>query len=48
MCVAKKLIEGTQCTIFWYVDDNNFLHENLEVISDIINEVENILESYLF
>ena len=35
-CVAKKVIEGTQCTIDWYVYDNR----NPEVISDIINEVK--------
>ena len=37
--VANKVIEGTQFTIDWYVDDNTLLHKNPEVISDIINEV---------
>ena len=36
-CVANKLIEGTKCTIAWYVDDNKLPHKNPEVISDIIN-----------
>ena len=38
--VANKVIEGTQFTIDWYVDDNTLLHKNPEVISDIINEVK--------
>ena len=37
-CVKKKVIEGTQCTFFWYVDDNKLSYKNPEVISDIINE----------
>ena len=32
------MIEGTQCTIGWYVDGNKLSHRNLEVISDIINK----------
>ena len=38
-CVANKVIDVTQCTISWYVDDKNLSHKNPEVISDIINEV---------
>ena len=34
------MVEGTQCTIDWYVDDNKLSHKNPEVILDIINEVE--------
>ena len=40
-CVANKVIEVTQCNIAWYVDDNRLLHKHPEVISDIINEVNN-------
>ena len=40
-CAANKVIEGTPFPIAWYVDDNNLLHKNLKVISDIINEVNN-------
>ena len=39
-CVVNKLIEGTQCTIAWYVDDIKLSYKNPEVISDIINEVK--------
>ena len=37
---SNKVIEGTQCTIDWCVDDNKLFHKNIEVISDIINEVK--------
>ena len=40
--VANKVIEGTQCTITWYTEDNKLLHKNPKVISDIINEVNKI------
>ena len=39
-CVAKKVIEGTQCCIGWYVEDNTLLYKNTEVILDIINEAK--------
>ena len=26
-CVANKVIEGTQCTISWYMDDNKLSHK---------------------
>ena len=39
-CVVNKLIEGTHCTIAWYMDDNKLSHKNIALISDIINEVK--------
>ena len=39
-CVANKTIEGTQFTIAWYVDDNNFSFKNPEVISNITKEIK--------
>ena len=39
-CVAKKIIEGTKCTMAWYADDNKMSHKNPAVISDIINKVK--------
>jgi Reverse transcriptase (RNA-dependent DNA polymerase) len=39
-CVANKIIEGTQCTIAWYVDDNKISHVNPEVVSDVILKIE--------
>ena len=35
-CVANKLINGKQCTIVFYVDDNKISHEDPQVVSDVI------------
>jgi hypothetical protein len=39
-CVANKMIEGSQCTIAWYVDDNKISHVKARVVTDIINKIE--------
>jgi hypothetical protein len=36
-CVANKMIEGTQCTIVWHVDDLKLSHLKQEVLEDLIN-----------
>ena len=35
-CVANKMINGKQCTIGWYVDDNKLSHEDKDVVEDIL------------
>ena len=42
MCVANKHINRKQCTIDWYLDDNNVSHVEQELIDDVINNVEEI------
>lgn len=39
-CVANKIINGKQCTIAWYVDDNKVSHEDPKVVTEIIKEIE--------
>jgi hypothetical protein len=39
-CIANKNIDGKQCTIAWYVDDNKFLHEDHNVVTHIIETIE--------
>ena len=39
-CVANKLINGEQCTICWYVDDNKVSHKDKNVVSDVIKTIE--------
>jgi hypothetical protein len=39
-CVANKIIEGTQCTVCWYVDDNKVSHVNDDVNTTVVNEIE--------
>jgi len=40
MCVANAIIEGKQCTICWYVDDNKISHVNSKVVDDVIKQIE--------
>ena len=35
-CIANKNINGKQCTIAWYVDDNFVSHADSKVVDDII------------
>ena len=39
-CVANCMIKGKQCTIAWYVDDNKISHADPEVVSMIIDKLE--------
>ena len=39
-CIANKVIEGSQCTIAWYVDDNKISHAKESVVTDIITKIE--------
>jgi hypothetical protein len=39
-CVANKIIDGTQCTVVWYVDDNKISHVKPTVVSMIIKKIE--------
>ena len=36
-CVANKIINGKQCTIVWYVDDNKISHADPEVVTEIMS-----------
>ena len=36
-CVANKVINGKQCTVVWYVDDNKVSHVDPLVVTDVIN-----------
>ena len=38
-CVANKIINGEQCTITWYVDDNVITHKDESVLKDLFNKV---------
>jgi hypothetical protein len=39
-CVANKVIDGKQCTIAWYVDDNKISHVDPAVVTTIIETIE--------
>jgi KUP system potassium uptake protein len=38
-CVANKDIDGKQCTIVWYVDDNKLSHDDDKVVTRIIEDI---------
>lgn len=40
LCVANKMINGKQCTIVWYVDDNKISHVDSAVTTDIIEKID--------
>jgi hypothetical protein len=42
-CVANKIIDGTQCTIVWYVNDNKISHVKPSVVSMVIREIEKMV-----
>jgi hypothetical protein len=39
-CVANKTIEGKQCTVGWYVNDNKISHVEPSVVTEIIKKIE--------
>ena len=39
-CVANKVIEGTQCTVLWYVDDNKVSHVKPNVVTMVLDKIE--------
>lgn len=39
-CVANKMINGKQCTVAWYVDDNKLSHEDPEVVTEVLNAIK--------
>ena len=38
-CVANKMINGKQCTIVFYVDDNKISHEDPEVVTEVLKQI---------
>ena len=40
LCVANANLEGHQCTICWYVDDNKISHKDPKVIERVIKRIE--------
>ena len=44
-CVSKKIINGNQCTIFWYIDDNKLSYINPKVITNVLEVIEGHFET---
>ena len=41
-CVANKIINGSQCTITWHVDDLKISHIDESVVDEIINNINQV------
>ena len=39
-CVANKSIDGKQCTLAWYVDDNMLSHKDPKVVDQVLKDIE--------
>ena len=39
-CIANKMINGKQCTIAWYVDDAKISHVDSQVVTHVIEKIE--------
>ena len=39
-CVTNKIINGKQCTIRWYVNDNILSHVKISVVTSVIDKIE--------
>ena len=39
-CVANKMIEGKQCTLAFYVDDNKLSHVSSKVVDIVLDMIE--------
>ena len=39
-CVANSQINGKQCTVAWYVDDNKISHVDNMVVTDVVDKIE--------
>ena len=39
-CVANTVIDGSQCTILWYVDDNKLSHMSENVVTSIVGRIK--------
>ena len=39
-CVANAMIDGKQCTVCWYVDDNKISHKDPKVVKKVVTKIE--------
>lgn len=39
-CVGNKIIDGSQCTVCWYVDDTKISHVDPNVVTNVIKDIE--------
>jgi hypothetical protein len=47
-CVANKIINGSQCTIIWHVDNLKISHVDSDVVSAVIEQLSSVFVSAYF
>jgi len=45
-CVVNKMINGRQCTVAWYVDDNKLSHVQPEVVTQVLEVIKGHCKSW--
>ena len=40
LCVANKIISGSQCSVVFYVDDNKISHKDPSVVDNVVKELK--------
>ena len=40
LCVANKIINGSQCSVVFYVDDNKISHKDPSVVDNVVKELK--------
>jgi len=40
LCIANKMVDGKQCTVAWYVDDNKISHISPAVVTEVVEAIE--------
>ena len=40
LCVTNKVINGKQCTLAWYVDENKLSHVDVEVVENVLSMIK--------
>jgi hypothetical protein len=43
-CMANCMIEGSQCTISWYVDENKISRVNPDIVTMIIKKIDDVFD----
>ena len=39
-CIANKNVNGSQCTIVWYVDDAKISHKDASVVKSVVDDIQ--------
>lgn len=40
ICVANKTVDGKQCTIAWYLDNNNISQVDPQIVTSVVDKIK--------